>query len=611
MLLPRLIKKLLAVFRGSVAPPLILLSVLIGFWFGMMPGFYGLHVALIVIVLIVNVHLGLFLLSLGLGKALALAAAPVLYHAGIWVQAHLGGLLSGISSIPIVGMTDFSRFALAGGLVIGPIVGAVAGLVLAFTVIHFRQMMVKLDNKSEKFRVWYSKTWVRLLDRLLIGKRAKDVQSMFVKVKFVRKVGVVLAVLVVGGFFAGAYFLQDTTIKNYATKTLTRTNGAEVDLDSLGLSVLGGNVTAAGLQVTDPNKPERNQVVVEKVAADTSVYDLLLGRLVMENVEVTGVQFDQQRETPGAVIAAPTPQEEPFDPCDYDAGEGDIAKLEKYVKDAKKIKQQLEKLRKWLPEDDEKAPAETETKPETYLEYLRAKAATQPSPKVLAKRVLADKVNLSSEMFGNSQILMTNLSDAPEALGEPVTLEVKSNDTSAGMTISIDYSQPGTPTVSGTFNGFDLSKAQSELDEDAGLSFQSGAASGTFTGLLTKQQIDLTIKLDIKDLQAKGEGDGVLGLGAEQTSEVMEVLKELSTTLRVVGPTTEPRLVFDTKGLTETFKQALVKAGKDKVLKEVNEKLEEELGDKVPDELKDAIKKPGGELLEGLGGLLGGKKKDD
>ncbi|UCD50217.1 MAG: hypothetical protein JSW27_22140 [Phycisphaerales bacterium] len=612
MLLPRFIKKLLAVFRGSVAPPLIFLSVLIGFWFGLMPGFYGLHVALLVIVLVLNVNLALFLLSLGVGKALALAGAPVLYHIGVWVQGNLGGLLSALASIPVIGITDFSRFAVAGGLIVGPVIGAIGGLALAFSVINFRRMMVKLDDKSEKFRKYYSKLWVRLLDRLLIGKRAKDVKAMFAQAKYIRKAGIVLAVLLVGGFFAAAHFLQDTTVKNYATETLTRANGAEVDLESLGISVLGGNVAAAGLQVTDAQKPEQNQVVVEKVTADASLYDLFLGRLVMENVEVTGVQFDQQRQSPGTVIEAPAPEEEPFDPCEYEAGEEDVAKLEKYVKDAKKIKEQLQKLRQWLPEGGgEEASAEAEQKPQTYLEYLQAKAATQPSPKVLAKRVLADKVNLPSEMFGNSQILMTNLSDAPQAVGQPVTLELKSNETPASITVTMDYSQPGTPQVSGSFAGFDLSKVQSGLGSDAGLSFQSGAASGTFSGLLTREQIDLFIKLDLKDLQAKGEGNGVLGLGAEQTSEVMEVLKELSTTIRAVGPTTEPRLVFDTKGLTEEFQQALVEAGKDRVLKEVDEKLEEELGDKVPEELKDALKKPGEGLMEGLGGLLGGKKKEE
>ena len=71
-------------------------------------------------------------------------------------------------------------------------------------------MMVKLNEKSEKFRIYYSKFWVRLLDRILIGKRTKDVKSMFAKAKYVRKVGVVLAVMLVGGFLVAVHFLQDT-----------------------------------------------------------------------------------------------------------------------------------------------------------------------------------------------------------------------------------------------------------------------------------------------------------------------------------------------------------------------------------------------------------------
>ena len=91
----------------------------------------------------------------------------------------------------------------------------------------------------------------------------------------------------------------------------------------------------------------------------------------------------------------------------------------------------------------------------------------------------------------------------------------------------------------------------------------------------------------------------------------MEVLKELGTTIRVVGPLTEPRLVFDTKGLTEEFKKALVDAGKQRLGDEIDKQIEEQLGDKVPTELQDALKKPGKDLIEGLGGLLGGKKKEE
>jgi uncharacterized protein (TIGR03546 family) len=371
MILPGFIRKLLAVFRGSVAPPLILLSVMIGFWIGLMPGWSGLHTALAVIVLVLNVHLGLFLLSLALGKAVCLAAAPLLYHAGIYVHQYLSGVLGVLSSIPVVGMTDFSRFALAGALVVGPVVGAIAGLMLAFSVIKFRRMMLKVDEKSEKFRAYYSKTWVRILDWILIGKRAKDVKSMFVKTKYIRKAGIVLAIIVVGAFFAAAHFLQDSTVRNYATQSLTRANGAEVDLENLAISILGGSVSAEDLQVTNAQEPMQNQVVVEKVAANASVYDLLLGKLIMENVEVSGMQFNQARQTAGKVLEVPAAEEEPFDPNAYTIDANDVAKIEKYVKDAKKLKEQLAKLRKWLPEGKEQAPAGAEQAPQSYLESFR------------------------------------------------------------------------------------------------------------------------------------------------------------------------------------------------------------------------------------------------
>jgi len=191
---------------------------------------------------------------------------------------------------------------------------------------------------------------------------------------------------------------------------------------------------------------------------------------------------------------------------------------------------------------------------------------------------------------------------------------IQSYVTPALLKIAMDYSKSDTPEVTGTFEGFDLSKLQSEFSEGAGLQFQSGLASGTFGGTLTKEQVDLKIDLGIKDLKASAVGKGVLGLGAEQTNQVMQVLNELKTTIRVVGPTTSPRLVFDTKGLTKEFQNALVAAGKQRLQQEVDKQIQQlggQLGDKVPTELKDKLQGSGKDIVEGLGGLLGGKKKQE
>ena len=611
MLLPRTIRKLLAVFRGSVSPVLIFVSITLGFWFGLIPGWSGFHTVIVALVFVLNVHLGLFLLSAAIAKGLCFAAAPVLYHIGQGVHDYLPGLLSFLASIPIVGMTDFSRYSVAGAFVAGPILGAVAGLLMARSVIGFRRMLLKFEEGSEKFRKWYSKSWVRILDRLLIGKRTKDAKALFTaKTKIFRKAGVVIAVLIIV-ISAGALTLaKNTVVKNYFASTMTRANGAEVNLESLDLSALAGSVSATGIQVTDAQKLENNQVAIGKIAADANLYNLFLGKLIMENVEISDVQFDQPRATPGKPAETAAPKEpEPFDPCDFKVDVNDIEKLETYFKNAKELKEKLQKIRKWLPKGEDKTDTETEQTPQKYLDYLLARASVSPSPRLLAQKVRLDKVQIPSEFFGNSELLMTNISDAPQTAKLPVTLGMKSYDTGATADVTVDYtSGEPAPKVSGTFGGFDMSKMQPGLSQESGLLFEKGTASGKFDGTVTDQMIDLTINVSLQNLQARAQGKGILGLDAKTASEALEVLKNINTTLRIVGPTTEPRLVFDVKGLQEEFKNALVEAGKQKVAEEIDKQIDKQLGDKVPSEVKDILKDK--KLLDGLGGLLGGKKDD-
>ena len=232
------------------------------------------------------------------------------------------------------------------------------------------------------------------------------------------------------------------------------------------------------------------------------------------------------------------------------------------------------------------------------------------SARFLAKNILLEKVKIQSPVFGNSNISLQNVNDAPSVTALPIALKVKSNDTPLDVNMTFDYSDgKKVPKVTGNFTGLDLSKLQSNLSSGAGLSFTSGLASGKFNGLVTSESIDLTIDLEVQNMQASSRGDGILGMDAQTTSEALKILKDLKTTIKIVGPTTEPRLVFDTHGLQASIKQALVAAGKERLAEEVNKQVEKQLGDKVPEELKGVIKKPDDLLKKGLGGLLGGKKE--
>jgi uncharacterized protein (TIGR03546 family) len=611
--IPKPIRKLLKILRGGVSPVIIFISIMLGFTFGVIPGFSGLHAVLIVLVFLLNVHLGMFLMSAALGKALCFAAAPVLYYIGMAVQDNLSPLLKLLAKIPIIGITDFNRYAVVGGLIAGPVIGVVAGLLMAKSVIGFRRMILKAEENSEKFKKWYSNRWVRILDRILIGKRTKDTKALFTaKTKIIRKAGVTFAVILLVICGAAGYFLKDTKIKDYAATELTRANGAEVDLAAMKLSVLNGEASISGIQVTDPNNPANNQLAVGNISADASVYDLMLGKVVMDEVKLSDVQFDQKRQTPGTVVETKAEEPEVFDPCEYKVTMGDISKIDKYLDNAKAVREWLQKARKWLPKPAEKeAEAPVEAKPVKYLDYLVARANVPTSARFLAKDVLLEKVKIQSPVFGNSNISLQNVNDAPSATALPITLKVKSNDTPLDVNMTFDYSNgKKVPKVTGSFTGLDLSKLQSSLSSSAGLSFASGLASGKFNGLVTSESIDLTVDLEVQNMQASSQGDGILGLGGQTTSEAFKILKDLKTTIKIVGPTTEPRLVFDTHGLQDSIKQALVKAGKDRLAEEVNKQVEKQLGDKVPEELKGVIKKPEGLLKEGLGGLLGGKKED-
>jgi len=622
MILPRPIRKILAIFRGSVSPVLIFVSVTLGFWFGLIPGFAGIHVVMVALVFLLNVHLGLFLLSAGLGKALCFAAAPVLYHIGMAVQDNLSGLLNALASVPIIGLTDFTRYSVAGALVVGPIIGAVAGLLMARSVIGFRRALLKFEEGSEKFKKWYSNRWVRILDRVLIGKRTKDTKALFTaKTKIIRKAGVAIAVLILGGSAVAMHIVKDNMVKDYTVRAMTKANGAEVNLESIDLSLLGGRVGADGIQVTDASKPENNQVAIDKIAADASVYDLLLGKLILENVEVSNVRFDQKRATPGEVVAVPVAEPEPFDPCEYAVTPENIAKLEKYFKDAKALKEKLQKARKWLPkseEDPNAKPEAVEEAPHKYLDYLLARAPVEASPRMMAKRILLDKVQIPWHLFGNSDVLLQNISDSAPTAKLPVTFAMKSHDTGAAVNLKFDYSSgEATPAVTGDFSDFDLSKLQSSLSSDSGLMFESGTVSGKFNGIVTNQSIDLTIDLAVKNMKARAQGEDYLGMDPKIVSEALSVLNSISTRIRVVGPIAEPRLVFDVKGLQDELKKAALEAakkkveeeidkGKEKLNEEIDKQIEENLGDKAPDEIKDVLRRSKG-LLDGL---LGGKKKD-
>lgn len=614
MLLPKSVRKIIGVFRGSVSPTAVFLSAGLGFWFGLMPGWYGLHVLLLVIALIFAIHAGTFILFAGFGKALCYAAAPVWFHLGRWVQESLGGLLDALGGVPIIGLTDFSRSALAGTLVAGPTIGVVGGLLLARGVFAFRKAWLTLDEGSEAFRKFQSNTLVRWLDWLLLGKRAKDVrEALKKKTSVVRIPGVIVAVVVMAASAIGLQFVQGDALGGAVAEQLTARNGAEVNLASFALSPLAGRVKLDGLQVTDPANLDRNRIAVGSLTADVSVWSLLCGRIVVDEVAVADVQLDAPRETPGVLVmkdeeAVAQAEDEAFEPQQYTLPSDDVSRLVDFYKNAGAVREKLEYAVSWLPEGEPPPPPPPE--PEGYLEYLTARIMQSPTPRVVVRRAKLEGVRLPVEAFGASVIECENLSDAPLAAGESVVIDVASQSRPTKLRMVYHYETlPVVVEIAGSIGDVDLKKLQASLNPQNPVKFEAGTAMAEIRGTASRTALDLSLKVATQGLRATTAGQGFFGMKPEVANEAFKVLENITTTLRIVGPPSDPRLAFDSPGIRKEFEQALVAAGK----RELAGRLNEALGDKVPagvdagEALDDPLKAGKGALE----GFLGGKKKKE
>ncbi|MBK8915875.1 MAG: hypothetical protein IPM64_15000 [Phycisphaerales bacterium] len=88
--------------------------------------------------------------------------------------------------------------------------------------------------------------------------------------------------------------------------------------------------------------------------------------------------------------------------------------------------------------------------------------------------------------------------------------------------------------------------------------------------------------------------------------EAFRYARDLTLTLRIVGPLDAPRIVFDAPAITAALRDALVAAGK----RELAERVGGLVGDKLPPGAAGAVEQGVGAIGEGLGGLFGPKPQE-
>jgi len=117
----------------------------------------------------------------------------------------------------------------------------------------------------------------------------------------IRWPGVGAFFLIVGLLVAFSWLMLDSIIKWTLERSVGTLNGAEVNIESVAHGWMPLRIQINGVQVTDPLQPERNRVVIGELRGDLELGELLIGRVIFDQLNVTGVRVDQPRESAGEV----------------------------------------------------------------------------------------------------------------------------------------------------------------------------------------------------------------------------------------------------------------------------------------------------------------------
>jgi uncharacterized protein (TIGR03545 family) len=122
----------------------------------------------------------------------------------------------------------------------------------------------------------------------------------------IRLPGLVAFFVVVGLIATVSILFMDYWIKLAAEKSLAEMTGAEVNIGSVEHTFSPFGITLNRIQLTDPQAPQTNQLEAQTVTAKIDLAPMLLRKLIIDNLTISGVQLGSLRDAKGDVYRVPT-----------------------------------------------------------------------------------------------------------------------------------------------------------------------------------------------------------------------------------------------------------------------------------------------------------------
>ena len=622
-----------SLLRGSAAPMQLLLACVMGALIGFVPGARehpGLLLFHVLLLVVLNANLGLALGVAGLAKLVSLLAMPASFALGRWlIEGPARGFFTWAVEAPGLALLHLDVYVVSGGMLIAVVLGLVAGLALVTSLQATRRKLVKLEEGSDKYKAATSKPWMRFLIWVLLGKKKKGRSyADLLALRFgkpYRLVGVVLVALLGVAVWLSPTLLGGKLMAAATRAGLEDAHGATVDVGGVILDLGEGRLTVDGLAMADPDNLGTDLLRAVRVEADGSMADLLRGRVALDTLVLEDSAQGLLRETPGRLIGGPR-EPTPAPAPEPDEALLDSGTLASYLEQGEELEQRLRQARQWLDEFSFGADEASEGVPGETLEQrllreieelgygrVRAEGLRRHAPALLIRELLAGGMSVAAFSDERFDLHAWNLSTDPALVPESARITL----TSRAGTLDLELGLGGA-TRPAADNRVRL--AWHGLSGD-----RVGALLGG--GRLSGGTLDV-------DLDGTWDGNrvGWLDLPVYVTLHGVTVdlvggprqVDELRLTFGVRGPLDNPRISFDDEQLREALlasaraelegavdakaaelqAQADEAAAKAKAQVDAKQKELEDKADSVLDEKAADVKKK-------LGGLFGGKKKDD
>lgn len=414
--------------------------------------------------------------------------------------------------------------------------------------------------------------------------------------------------------------------KSAAERAASLALKTDVRFDSFRISPLTGSLEFTKLRVQDRDRPGDNALEATRGEGRLSIWQLLRGRGVIDELLLSGVRCNVERTEDGSfsIGRLGSPEEPPTEEAKEQARKTDW--VEALKKLAQKVKEWREKADR---EEKDREAGKREPPPAEAIRIGRATYVDREEPRLVIRRIRIEELelNLNDRSRGEKlpplvkgEATIENLSSNPRCHTDPIAFALGGRFGAEGD-LGILGLDGGLGLLRGQEASFGLnlnaeSLALSILKPLFGLSLPVTLEQGVgdVTSRLKLEDfsaLDLVPRVVTRDLVLKQDGkhDKVLGIPAKEFCEAVNHAKAFTIDgLTIAGTLSEPEFRWNAE-FQESLKKLLADAGKAYLAAEVDKHLGKE-GGRIQKEAEKILgKQLGGEATKKAEDILKGGLK--